>query len=139
MTEEVLACPLINAVFTCILLPLSLFFSSLFCLHKVILYECFFLAFFKTIDVHVQDFQQFLTAVRTFFFLLGHVLGLSIICSESSDNGGCLDENTGEKSLHKFVEITTCAVTLLLLKKGVIYCQKTSKNSCQLISEIFRW
>ena len=27
----------------------------------------FFFAFFKTIDVHVQDFQQFLTAVRTFF------------------------------------------------------------------------
>ena len=73
-------------------------------------------------------------------YWLGHVLGLSIVCNESSGNGGsrfrC--KQTGEKSLHKFIKIAPCALTLLLLQTGVIHCQKTSKNFCQLISEMFR-
>ena len=71
MTEEVLACPLINAVFTCILLPLSLFFSSLFCLHKVILYVCFFFCFFQDYRCPCARFPAILDSSKDVFFLVG--------------------------------------------------------------------
>ena len=141
MTEEVLACPLINAVFTCTLLPLSSLFSSLFCLHKVILYVCFFFSYFLDYECPYARFLAIHDSSKDVFihYWLGHVLGLSIVCNESSGNGGsrfrC--KQTGEKSLHKFIKIAPCALTLLLLQTGVIHCQKTSKNFCQLISDRF--
>ena len=90
MTEEVLACPLINAVFTCTLLPLSSLFSSLFCLHKVILYVCFFFSYFLDYECPYARFLAIHDSSKDVFihYWLGHVLGLSIVCNESSGNGG---------------------------------------------------
>ena len=58
------------SVYIYILTTVIIFFQSVL-LEQSYSLRFFFFAFFKTVDVHEQDFQQFMTAVRTFFFLVG--------------------------------------------------------------------
>ena len=77
------------SVYMYIIATVIIFFQSVLLGQSYSLRFFFFFGFFQDYRCPCARFPAILDSSKDVFFLRGHVLGLSIICSESSDNGGC--------------------------------------------------